>query len=78
MRSSRKLPFLGTARVRPLSQPTLSHSTPIATTALPFVVRLDAEGVRELRIVASAREKGTNDIHPGDAAPSGADLYLPF
>src|SRR5829696_1629957 len=33
----------------PLSRPTLRRSTPVATTALSFSVRLDAEGTMELQ-----------------------------
>jgi hypothetical protein len=41
---------LGMSTRELLSLPTLRRSTPIATTALPFVVRLDSEGAMELRI----------------------------
>jgi hypothetical protein len=34
----------------PLSQPTRLRSTPIATTALSFKVRLDSEGAMDLRL----------------------------
>jgi hypothetical protein len=33
-----------------LPRPTLSRSTPIRTTALPFVVGVSPEGVKEVRI----------------------------
>jgi hypothetical protein len=36
----------------PLSKPTLPRSTPIATTALRFSVRLDTEGMMDLRLTA--------------------------
>jgi len=36
----------------PLSRPTPRRSTPITTTALPFMLRLDTEGVREARLIA--------------------------
>jgi hypothetical protein len=38
------------ARRVPLSQPTPCRPTPIAITALPFRIYLDAEGARKLRI----------------------------
>jgi len=36
----------------PVSRPTLRRSTPIRTTVLRFVVRLDAEGAISVRLVA--------------------------
>src|SRR5215212_9258130 len=53
-RTSQITPLLENARRRrvPLSQPTACRPTPIATTALPFVVRVDVEGVRELQLMA--------------------------
>ena len=36
----------------PLSRPTPCRSTPITTTALPFMVRLDSEGAMEARLIA--------------------------
>jgi hypothetical protein len=41
----------GAAR-EPLSTPTAHWSTPIATTALPFVACLNIEGTVELRLTA--------------------------
>ncbi len=60
-----------------LSRPTACRSTPIRTTALSFMVRVDPEGAVSVRLVAWAREQGNDDIRPGHAASSGADLYLP-
>jgi hypothetical protein len=39
----------------PLSRPTLPRRTPIATTALPFVVRVGPEGAVSVRMVAQQR-----------------------
>lgn len=40
------------ARRAPSSRPTLCRSTPIATTALPFMVRVDLEGAMSMRFTA--------------------------
>jgi hypothetical protein len=47
-------PFLeeGWCLRAPLSQPTACRPTPIATTALPFTVRLDTEGTMNVRLLA--------------------------
>jgi hypothetical protein len=39
-------------RRAPLSRPTPPRSTPIATTGLHFMVRLDSEGVMDVRLIA--------------------------
>jgi hypothetical protein len=44
--------YLGLANLRMLlSRPTLRRSTPIATTAPRFMVRLNLDGVQDLRLV---------------------------
>src|SRR5215218_5340695 len=43
------------------SRPTPRRSTPIATTAPSFTVRLDSEGVMSLRLVAQTQRKGVGD-----------------
>jgi len=43
---------VGRRQLALLSPPTLPRSTPITTTALPFKVRLDSEGVMEIRLIA--------------------------
>jgi hypothetical protein len=64
-------PFLNTARVRPLSRPTLRRRTPIVTTAPGFEVRLDAEGAMSVRLTAQARAmRSTSRIHPNAWYPA--------
>jgi hypothetical protein len=51
MRASEKSPTAVRQRVL-LSQPTLRRSTPITTTALSLIVRVDPEGAVSVRLVA--------------------------
>jgi hypothetical protein len=53
-RTSQITPLLENARSQraPLSRPTLRRRTPIATTALSFMVRLDSEGAVRVRLTA--------------------------
>jgi hypothetical protein len=39
-------------QAEPLSRPTACRSTPLTTTALPFLVRLDPEGAAKKRLTA--------------------------
>jgi hypothetical protein len=57
------------ARRVPLSRLIPRPRTPIATTALPFSIRLEADGVMGVRLVALTRDKGS-------AAGSGSRASL--
>ena len=63
----------------PLSPPTRCRSTPIATTGLPFSLRLDTEGTMSARLLAWTRRaaEGNEQDRPLRAPSNMANLYVP-